>query len=59
MMSNAEKDICRYILNEGDIKKVDEFNCEGIEVKCHVVELCGEEYHITEHDGEIVYMLHC
>lgn len=57
-MNIAEKEICDDILRDGEVIDKDSFVCDGISVEHFTVVLNGQEYLLTRHNGEWVYMLH-
>lgn len=57
-MTEAEKRICDECLRYGVITSDKEFTCEGKAIRQYIIELDGEEYHLTKQDGEWIYFHH-
>lgn len=58
MPSDVEKKIWDDVLKEGTMLDAKCFYVDDIKVQQWVVELAGEEYHLTKHNGEWVYFHH-
>lgn len=59
MMNEIEKRICEEIFEEGNvIWQESEVSKEGLKMEFFAVELDGEEYDMTKHNGEWVYFHH-
>lgn len=57
-MREDEKKICDDILGYGKILSDKEFECDGKFVRQYVIEIGGETYDLTKHNGEWVYIHH-
>lgn len=58
-MTATEKKICDAILRDATSVSHKEFRCDGIDVIQFDVISGGEEYFMTKHNGEWVYIHHC
>ena len=54
-MSNEEKMMCQLVFDKGDVVSVLNSECDGIKIVCYIVDLNGESYTLTSHDGEWIY----
>ena len=50
-MSNEEKMMCQLVFDKGDVVSVLNSECDGIKIVCYIVDLNGESYTLTSHDG--------
>jgi hypothetical protein len=57
-MVTIEKEICDDILRDGEVVDKDRFVCDGISVEHFTVVFNCQEYLLTRHNGDWVYMLH-
>lgn len=54
-MNEIEKTTCDEVLRYGYIKNDNSFECEGINVRCYLIEYGNREYTLTKHNGEWIY----
>ena len=57
-MKDEEKKMCQLVYDKGNIISVLNTECDGLEISCYVIELDGETYTVTSHNGEWVYFHH-
>ena len=55
-MTDNEKRLIQMMLDEGNIIRTSEYVIDGKQNTQYAVEYEGETYHITKHNGEIVYL---